>query len=66
MSLRPASSLPPRCGLASVCWWSREVTTLPSGMRVASQYTPDETVTVGVWIDAGSRFETKVKRTVVL
>eukprot|EP00438_Fugacium_kawagutii_P029537 Skav210208 [mRNA] locus=scaffold440:9816:31269:- [translate_table: standard] len=32
---------------------------LPSGMRVASQYTPDETVTVGVWIDAGSRFETK-------
>ena len=59
-----------------------QVTTLPSGMRVASQYTPDdspasfcmlfgdllgatwlsscqETVTVGVWIDAGSRFETK-------
>eukprot|EP00434_Breviolum_minutum_P037499 symbB.v1.2.033248.t1/scaffold4103.1/size44635/6 len=36
-----------------------KVTKLPSGMRVASQYTPDETVTVGVWIDAGSRFETK-------
>mmetsp|Transcript_97157 Transcript_97157/g.173063 ORF Transcript_97157/g.173063 Transcript_97157/m.173063 type:complete len:464 (-) Transcript_97157:105-1496(-) len=36
-----------------------EVTTLSSGLRVASQYTSDETVTVGVWIDAGSRFETK-------
>ncbi|CAJ1346284.1 unnamed protein product [Effrenium voratum] len=36
-----------------------KVTRLASGMRVASQYTPDETVTVGVWIDAGSRFETK-------
>jgi len=36
-----------------------KVTTLSNGMRVASQYTPDETVTVGVWIDAGSRFETK-------
>jgi len=28
-------------------------------MRVASQHTFDETVTVGIWIDAGSRFETK-------
>eukprot|EP00933_Yihiella_yeosuensis_P082207 TRINITY_DN95999_c0_g1_i1.p1 TRINITY_DN95999_c0_g1~~TRINITY_DN95999_c0_g1_i1.p1 ORF type:complete len:476 (+),score=90.85 TRINITY_DN95999_c0_g1_i1:105-1532(+) len=36
-----------------------EVTTLPSGLRVASQPTSDETVTVGVWIDAGSRFESK-------
>mmetsp|Transcript_47682 Transcript_47682/g.102117 ORF Transcript_47682/g.102117 Transcript_47682/m.102117 type:complete len:474 (+) Transcript_47682:191-1612(+) len=36
-----------------------EVTTLPSGLRVASQQTADETLTVGVWIDAGSRFETK-------
>eukprot|EP00929_Paragymnodinium_shiwhaense_P118773 TRINITY_DN90692_c0_g1_i1.p1 TRINITY_DN90692_c0_g1~~TRINITY_DN90692_c0_g1_i1.p1 ORF type:complete len:502 (-),score=118.83 TRINITY_DN90692_c0_g1_i1:357-1862(-) len=36
-----------------------EVTTLPSGLRVASQPTADETLTVGVWIDAGSRFETK-------
>merc|ERR1719203_2360197 len=36
-----------------------EITTLPSGMRVASQRTTDETITVGVWIDAGSRFETK-------
>lgn len=36
-----------------------QVTTLPTGLRVASQWTPDETLTVGVWIDAGSRFETK-------
>jgi len=36
-----------------------EVTTLSNGLRVASQRTPDETLTVGVWIDAGSRFETK-------
>merc|ERR1719203_1256141 len=36
-----------------------EITTLPSGMRVASQRTTDETLTVGVWIDAGSRFETQ-------
>lgn len=28
-------------------------------MRVASQRTADETLTVGVWIDAGSRFETQ-------
>mmetsp|Transcript_3752 Transcript_3752/g.11890 ORF Transcript_3752/g.11890 Transcript_3752/m.11890 type:complete len:481 (-) Transcript_3752:76-1518(-) len=36
-----------------------QVTTLPNGLRVASQPTSDETLTVGVWIDAGSRFETK-------
>lgn len=36
-----------------------EVTRLPSGLRVASQATADETLTVGVWIDAGSRFEKK-------
>ncbi|CAK0746042.1 hypothetical protein CVIRNUC_001663 [Coccomyxa viridis] len=35
------------------------VTTLPNGMRVASETTPfAETATVGVWIDAGSRYET--------
>lgn len=36
-----------------------EVTTLSSGLRVASQRTTDETITVGVWIDAGSRFESQ-------
>lgn len=36
-----------------------QVTTLSNGLRVASQQTTDETLTVGVWIDAGSRFETK-------
>mmetsp|Transcript_108788 Transcript_108788/g.307709 ORF Transcript_108788/g.307709 Transcript_108788/m.307709 type:complete len:483 (-) Transcript_108788:184-1632(-) len=35
------------------------VTVLPNGLSVASQPTSDETLTVGVWIDAGSRFETK-------
>lgn len=36
-----------------------EITRLSNGLRVASQYTFDETLTVGIWIDAGSRFETK-------
>lgn len=35
-----------------------QVTTLGSGLRVASETTPfAETATVGVWIDAGSRYE---------
>jgi len=33
------------------------VSTLPSGLRVASEDSGIETCTVGVWIDAGSRFE---------
>jgi mitochondrial-processing peptidase subunit beta len=36
-----------------------DVTTLPSGLRVASETVRgSETATVGVWIDAGSRYET--------
>jgi len=35
-----------------------EVTTLPNGVRVASESGHGETATVGVWIDAGSRDET--------
>lgn len=36
-----------------------DITTLPSGMRVASEtVVGSETATVGVWIDAGSRYET--------
>jgi len=35
------------------------VTRLSNGMRVASQVTHDDSVTVGVWIDAGSRYETR-------
>jgi len=36
----------------------RQVTTLPNGLRVASETTPHAaTATVGVWIDAGSRYE---------
>lgn len=39
----------------SVC----QVTTLPSGLRVASVQAPFKTATVGLFIDAGSRFETE-------
>jgi len=35
-----------------------EVTTLGNGLRVASEGGFGETATVGVWIDAGSRYET--------
>mmetsp|Transcript_15413 Transcript_15413/g.17457 ORF Transcript_15413/g.17457 Transcript_15413/m.17457 type:complete len:471 (-) Transcript_15413:177-1589(-) len=35
-----------------------EVTTLGNGLRVASEGGHGETATVGVWIDAGSRYET--------
>ncbi|CEM05771.1 unnamed protein product [Vitrella brassicaformis CCMP3155] len=56
---------------ASVRWMSDEVpaeawlqpktqvTTLPNGLRVATQQTFDETATIGLWIDSGSRYETK-------
>lgn len=37
-----------------------DVTTLPSGLRVASETVQgSQTATVGVWIDAGSRYETE-------
>ncbi|KAF4659229.1 mitochondrial processing peptidase beta subunit [Perkinsus chesapeaki] len=36
-----------------------KVTTLPNGLRVATQHTFTESATIGVWIDAGSRYETK-------
>eukprot|EP00695_Tsukubamonas_globosa_P003380 TRINITY_DN600_c0_g1_i1.p1 TRINITY_DN600_c0_g1~~TRINITY_DN600_c0_g1_i1.p1 ORF type:complete len:470 (-),score=265.00 TRINITY_DN600_c0_g1_i1:48-1457(-) len=35
------------------------VTTLPNGLRVATEDGHGETATVGVWIDAGSRYETE-------
>jgi len=35
-----------------------EVSTLSSGLRVATEASGGETATVGVWIDAGSSFET--------
>lgn len=47
----PARPPPPRPPLS-------QVTTLPNGLRVASEALPHaETATVGVWIDAGSRYE---------
>lgn len=33
------------------------ITTLPNGMRVATEVTPGEMATVGAWIDTGSRYE---------
>merc|ERR1712227_892306 len=37
---------------------STQISTLDSGLRVASETTAGETATIGVWIDAGSSFET--------
>jgi processing peptidase subunit beta len=34
-----------------------EFSTIPNGVRVASEYAEGETATVGVWIDTGSRYE---------
>ncbi|CAM9789232.1 unnamed protein product [Scytosiphon promiscuus] len=36
-----------------------QVTTLPNGLRVASETSHGATASVGVWIDAGSRYETE-------
>lgn len=36
-----------------------EVSTLGNGLRVASETDASETATIGVWIDAGSRYETE-------
>jgi len=66
--LRPVNSLP--CGSrrlleqlayrpsASVNIPQTQVTQLANGMRVASEDSGIPTTTVGLWIDAGSRFET--------
>lgn len=36
------------------------MTTLSNGLRIATETTPfAETATVGVWLDAGSRYETE-------
>ena len=35
-----------------------QAATLPNGMRVATEAAPTQTATIGVWIDAGSRYET--------
>lgn len=37
---------------------STRVTTLDSGMRIATEDSGAPTATVGLWIDSGSRFET--------
>jgi len=53
----PASKTPPAFLLAAP---TTEITTFESGLRVASETMPGaNTATVGVWIDAGSRYETE-------
>ena len=39
-----------------------KVTTLPNGIRVASENTPGHFSAVGVYVDAGSRYETATTR----
>lgn len=34
-----------------------EITTLPNGVKIASENTPGSTVTVGVYVDSGSKYE---------
>lgn len=46
-----------RAGVIRATPTTTRVTTLSNGMRVATENLGGETATVGVWIDAGSRFE---------
>lgn len=39
-----------------------KITTLPNGIRVASENTPGHFSAVGVYVDAGSRYETAATR----
>mmetsp|Transcript_30314 Transcript_30314/g.55316 ORF Transcript_30314/g.55316 Transcript_30314/m.55316 type:complete len:476 (+) Transcript_30314:74-1501(+) len=61
----PTAKLPAQlqAGLSHEPWLFQQpptnVTRLASGLRIASQYSSDETLTVGVWIDAGSRYENR-------
>jgi processing peptidase subunit beta len=36
-----------------------KITTLPNGLRIASETIPGPTATVGIWIDTGSRYESE-------
>lgn len=38
---------------------SARVTVLPNGMRVVTEQSHDQTASVGVFIDTGSRYETR-------
>ncbi|CAD6193494.1 unnamed protein product [Caenorhabditis auriculariae] len=60
--LRPRIIKPVRRALAQLapkpCYFPQTVvSTLPSGFRVATENTDFPTATIGVWIDAGSRYE---------
>ena len=53
------SSLAARFPMSVTNAAATEVSTLGNGLRVASEGGHGETATVGVWIDAGSRYETR-------
>ena len=53
-----SSALPPRMKELALNFSPTQITTLSNGLRVASQQTFGDAVSVGVWIDAGSRYET--------
>lgn len=60
--LRHSSPEPTICDHSNILRFPEtHITTLPNGIRVVTQTSPPSalhTATVGVWIDAGSRFET--------
>ncbi|KAJ1542713.1 Mitochondrial-processing peptidase subunit alpha, partial [Cladochytrium tenue] len=51
----PAAQAAPQKSLGA---FPTEITTLPNGVRVASQDAPGHFVTVGAYVDVGSRYET--------
>jgi len=55
---RRFAQLAARSSVSSVNIPETKVTRLSNGMRVASEDSGIPTTTVGLWIDAGSRFET--------
>uniref|UniRef100_A0A1D1YBM1 mitochondrial processing peptidase n=1 Tax=Anthurium amnicola TaxID=1678845 RepID=A0A1D1YBM1_9ARAE len=59
--LRHSSPQPKLCDHSSVLLFPQiRISTLPNGIRVATQTSPSSatrTASIGVWIDAGSRFE---------
>ena len=60
--LKPINSLASRSRLASTSTLPRppapQVTTLPNKLRVVTESTPGHFHAVGVYVDAGSRYET--------
>eukprot|EP01113_Clastostelium_recurvatum_P047190 TRINITY_DN836_c0_g1_i1.p1 TRINITY_DN836_c0_g1~~TRINITY_DN836_c0_g1_i1.p1 ORF type:complete len:468 (-),score=135.81 TRINITY_DN836_c0_g1_i1:44-1447(-) len=55
----PSKSVPARAFATTFHQPGTKVTTLPNGLRVATEEGHGETATVGVWIDAGSAYESE-------